>query len=83
MSAEAVTMRAVARRDVVQCGRCGHACSADAWRTLPREQALTRDDLARVVSDWPDGVTVEVRACGGCGAPVARAVRASAARPRA
>jgi hypothetical protein len=79
MRSTAVTMRSFERRDVVQCARCGHACSTDAWRALPREQALTRDDLARVVSDWPDGVTVEVRACKGCGAALARVVNV---RPR-
>jgi hypothetical protein len=75
MSAAAAVTSSAPRRDVVQCARCGHACSADAWRALPRAQALTRDDLARVVSDWPDGVTVEVRPCRGCGAALARAVR--------
>ncbi len=78
MRARPAAVRAPARRDLVQCARCGHACTADAWRALPREQTLTREDLARVVSDWPDGLTVEVRACRGCGGAIARAVRAAA-----
>lgn len=62
-------------RAVVQCARCGHACPVEAWRALPRQHALARDDLARLVSDWPEGLTVEVRACRGCGGPVARLTR--------
>ena len=63
-----------ARRDVVQCARCGHACSTETWRAQPRDQSLGRHELARVVSDWPEGVTVEVRACRGCGGAIARVV---------
>jgi hypothetical protein len=62
---------------IVQCARCGHTCGLDAWRALPRERTLTRADLARYVSEWPGGVTVEVRACAGCGGPIARKAEAS------
>jgi hypothetical protein len=43
---------------------------------MPPQHALTRADLAGVVTEWPAGLTVEVRACTACGRPIARAVAA-------
>ncbi len=57
---------------VVQCARCGHACSVDAWRARPVVRTLTCLDLAGYVSEWPVHVSVEVRSCGACGEPMAR-----------
>jgi hypothetical protein len=79
MSARAKGTHGAERRDVVQCARCGHACAVATWRALPRQHALTRADLAGVVTEWPSGMTVEVRACASCGRPMARAVAADAA----
>jgi hypothetical protein len=39
---------------------------------LPKQRTLTRADLAAYVSVWPPDAVVEVRACGGCGASIAR-----------
>jgi len=74
MNATKRTSHATCRGDVVQCARCGHACAVAAWRATPRQHALTRADLAGVVTEWPAGVTVEVRACAACGGAIARAV---------
>jgi hypothetical protein len=43
---------------------------------MPAQKELTRADLAGVVTAWPAGITVEVRACAACGSPIARAVAA-------
>jgi hypothetical protein len=64
----------------IRCARCGHTCSADVWRSWPRQQTLTSADLTGYVSRWPSGVSVEVRACVGCGRAMARAVAATASR---
>jgi hypothetical protein len=58
--------------NLVRCARCGHTCTADAWRSMPAEQTLTGRDLANCVSAWPADAVVEVRLCAGCGRPVAR-----------
>ena len=76
MNARARSAHASVRADVVQCAACGHACAAAAWRAMPAQHALTRADLAGVVTEWPAGLTVEVRACAACGRPIARAVAA-------
>ena len=79
MNARARSGHGAGRADVVQCARCGHACAVTAWRAMPAQHALTRADLAGVVTEWPAGLTVEVRACAACGRPIARAVPAGAA----
>jgi hypothetical protein len=79
MNARSTSMRAAGRGDVVQCARCGHACAVAAWRAMPPQHALGRADLAGVVTEWPAGVTVEVRACAACGRPIARVVATDAA----
>jgi hypothetical protein len=66
------------RNSTVRCARCGHCCSAEAWRALPKQRTLTRVDLGACVSTWPDGAVVEVRACAGCGTFIARRVVAAA-----
>lgn len=67
-----------ARNQTVRCARCGHSCSAEAWRALPKERTLTSVDLGACVSVWPAGAIVEVRACVGCGTPIARRVLSAA-----
>jgi hypothetical protein len=59
-------------RGSVRCARCGHSCALDAWRALPVQRTLTSVDLGACVSTWPAGAVVEVRACTGCGAAIAR-----------
>jgi hypothetical protein len=59
-------------RDTVRCARCSRSWTAQTWRALPKERTLTHADVAAYVSDWPQRVTVEVRACSGCGHPSAR-----------
>ncbi|HEY8089846.1 MAG TPA: hypothetical protein VIF09_18425 [Polyangiaceae bacterium] len=63
---------AVARPDVVQCARCGHASSVDSWSARPTERTLTGADLSSCVVAWPEDAVVEVRGCPGCGASIAR-----------
>jgi hypothetical protein len=65
---------AMQTRVMVRCARCGHTCSRDAWRALPTQRTLTSVDLGACVSSWPAGAVVEVRACTGCGAAIARRV---------
>jgi hypothetical protein len=64
-------------RDFVSCARCGHTCTADAWRSMPPEQTLTQRDLVNCVSVWPSNAVVEVRPCARCGRLVARRGRAA------
>jgi hypothetical protein len=68
---------------VVVCARCGHVCGLSAWRARHVERRITSEDLAGQVSAWPDGVVVEVRACGGCGGAIARIVGARGGAARA
>jgi hypothetical protein len=68
---------AVEAMEIVRCARCGHTCTADAWRSRPTERTLTGRDLANCVSVWRPNEVVEVRNCAGCGAPVARMGRAA------
>jgi hypothetical protein len=56
----------------VRCARCGHSCAPEVWRALPVQRTLTSVDLGACVSTWPAGAVVEVRACLGCGAAIAR-----------
>jgi hypothetical protein len=62
---------------MVCCARCGHACAVEVWRSTPPERTLTEQELATCVSRWPVDARVEVRACRGCGSPVARRTRAA------
>ena len=59
---------------VVHCARCGRSWMPEVWRELPVEQTLEPRDLAGYVSAWPDGATVQIRACTGCGLRIARRV---------
>lgn len=68
---------ATVSRELVRCARCGHTCTADAWRASPAERTLTGRDLVNCVSVWPANEVVEVRYCGGCGGPVARRGKAA------
>jgi hypothetical protein len=62
----------------VRCARCNRVWSANAWQALPKQRTLTHADVAAYVHPWPANTTVEVRACSGCGADIARRVQASA-----
>jgi hypothetical protein len=57
---------------MVRCARCSRSWTAQTWRALPKERTLTHAEVSAYVSDWPQRVTVEVRACSGCGHPIAR-----------
>lgn len=65
-------MRNQSPRDTVRCARCSRTWPAQTWRSLPKERTLTHADVAAYVSEWPPSMTVEVRICSGCGAPIAR-----------
>ena len=65
----------------IRCARCGHSCSAEAWRARPTERTLTHVDLGGCVIAWPADAVVEVRACVGCGKAIARRVTRHLNRP--
>lgn len=67
-----------ARLADIRCARCNRVWSANAWRALPKNRTLTRADVAAYAKPWPVDSTVEVRACSGCGADIARTVQVSA-----
>jgi hypothetical protein len=66
------------RHPDVRCSRCNRVWSALAWRALPMQRTLTQVEVAAYVHPWPANSTVEVRACSGCGADIARRVHVSA-----
>jgi hypothetical protein len=64
-----------ARPTDVRCARCNRVWSAHAWQALPKQRTLTGADVAAYARPWPADAAVEVRACSGCGADIARRVR--------
>jgi hypothetical protein len=59
----------------VGCGRCGKRYAFSEFSALPTQRVLARADLATVVTEWPESVTVEVRVCAHCASPIARLSR--------
>jgi hypothetical protein len=66
-----------ARPTDVRCARCNRVWSAHAWKALPKQRTLTGADVAAYARPWPADAAVEVRACSGCGAEIARRVQLS------
>jgi ribosomal protein L37E len=68
-----------------RCSSCGHLHRARSWTELPTLRILTSAEVHEYVTTWPEEVVVAVRACSGCGAPMARTaqyrMRAYAAPP--
>lgn len=58
----------------IACGRCRAQRTEAEWSALPAVTQVADDELAAVVSRWPENVVIVVRACS-CGAPIARATR--------
>ncbi len=58
--------------------RCGARYARAAFSKLAPVTVLGTAEIAPLVVRWPDGVVVDVRACAGCAAPIARLSRASA-----
>jgi hypothetical protein len=61
----------------VRCARCNRVWSVHAWRELPKRRTLTGADVSAYARPWPANAAVEVRACSGCGADIARRVPAT------
>ncbi|AKV03005.1 hypothetical protein AKJ09_09668 [Labilithrix luteola] len=62
------------------CGRCGTRYDGHAFGSLAPVERLDRDALAAIVVRWPEGTTVEVRACAKCARPIARLTRQAGGR---
>jgi hypothetical protein len=50
----------------VTCGTCGARYEDVAWARLTLSQRIEAAALRLLVSDWPEELCVEVRACGAC-----------------
>lgn len=61
-------------RAKIACGRCGAVRSEREWSALPAVAEVAGPELERLVSRWPSGGAVVVRACS-CGASIARIAR--------
>lgn len=55
----------------VRCGRCKTTYSPSAFADLAQVKTLDHQELTPIVSEWPSGVIVEVRACRACSTPIA------------
>ena len=67
----------VTTRPRIACGRCRAQRTEAEWSALPAVAQVEGDELATVVSRWPEDMVIVVRACS-CGAPIARATRTHA-----
>lgn len=63
--------------------RCGARYEPGAFERLDVVRVLDVDELAPIVVRWPNGVTVDVRACAACKTPLARLVQRQRQRPSA
>ncbi|MDB4934670.1 MAG: hypothetical protein JWP87_1642 [Labilithrix sp.] len=55
--------------------RCGVAYVPAAFARLEPVRVLDMADIAPLVVRWPEDTVVDVRACSGCAAPIARLAR--------
>ncbi len=58
----------------IACGRCRVQRTEAEWAALPALTQVAGEQLAGVVSHWPEHLVVVVRECS-CGAPIARSTR--------
>ena len=54
-----------------RCRACGATYELVAWSALTMIERVDATEVRRVVCGWPDGTSVEVRHCGGCGRSIA------------
>jgi hypothetical protein len=55
--------------------RCGKCYPAPTFARLSPVRVLDSTEIAPLVVRWPDDTVVDVRACAGCSAPIARLAR--------
>jgi hypothetical protein len=61
----------------VACGGCGLACRTTAeWLRLELIEVLDSKCVQEVLSDWPPGLSIEIRRCRRCRGEIARAATA-------
>lgn len=58
-----------------RCGRCGTRYEHGAFGALALVERLEGTTIAEHVVQWPDGTTIDVRACSRCQGPIARMTR--------
>lgn len=58
------------------CGRCRSIYASSAWPGLELVDVLDTDCVRKSLSDWPPGLSIEVRRCARCGEEIARTVGA-------
>jgi hypothetical protein len=56
----------------MRCGRCRHEYAADAWQRLTLVERILTGRIRALVTSWPEGIAIEIRRCGSCGASIAR-----------
>jgi hypothetical protein len=57
---------------VIVCGRCRLTYRSTEWLGLELVEVLDSTCVRQVLSDWPDGHSIEVRHCKGCNGEIAR-----------
>jgi len=64
--------RATVTRPIV-CGRCRRTYRSTEWLGLELVEVLDSNCVREALSDWPSGLSIEVRQCKRCGGEIARA----------
>jgi hypothetical protein len=58
--------RGRARPVLTPCNSCGENYDEAAWQELPLLERIEVPEVRRFVSNWPEGLIIEVRRCAGC-----------------
>jgi hypothetical protein len=58
-------------RAVMTCSSCAQTYTEAAWRLLDVSERIDAPEVRRLVSNWPEGLIIEVRRCRGCGRTIA------------
>jgi hypothetical protein len=58
--------------DTTSCAACAAVYPYAAWTSLALVRRIESAEIARLVVEWPSGVSIDVRRCAKCGAPIAR-----------
>jgi ribosomal protein S27AE len=56
----------------IACGRCRVTYGSPEWLALELVEVLDSNCVCQVLSDWPSGLSIEVRRCRRCGGELAR-----------
>jgi hypothetical protein len=57
---------------VIACGRCCLTYRSTELPALELVEVLDSNSVRQVLSDWPSGLSIEIRRCKRCGGEIAR-----------